>query len=98
MTVFIKGLGEILEALNNIAKSVHRNRIDQDYITNIIHTLNYKGSDYKEFTIYWSNRFHVTVNVSQLYRISCQKNCVQIQGKDHFIVIPYRNIDYIKVK
>ena len=92
-------LGLVEKYLNDIVEILKGNPIDQDYITNIIRDLSYKGkSNYKEFTIYWSNRFHVTVNVSQLHRVSCQKDCVYVYGKDHFIVIPYRNIDYIKVK
>lgn len=92
-------LEKISERIQNLTDVISKNQIDQNYFTEIFEIVNMKGnSDYESIEIYWGGKWELRLSLEFLHQIECKDHCVVIFKSGRMVIIPYRNIDYVRLK
>jgi len=92
-------LEKISERIQNLTDVISKNQIDQNYFTEIFEIVNMKGNhDYESIEIYWGGKWELRLSLEFLHQIECKDHCVVIFKSGRMVIIPYRNIDYVRLK
>ena len=89
----------IANRIQTLTDVISKNQIDQNYFTEIFELVNMKGNeDFENIRIYWGGRWDLILPLEFLHHIECKESCVVIYKSGSVFVIPYRNIDYVRLK
>lgn len=92
-------LEKISKRIQNLTEVISKNQIDQNYFTEIFEIVNMKGNyDYESIEIYWGGKWELRLSLEFLHQIECKDHCVVIFKSGRMVIIPYRNIDYVRLK
>lgn len=96
--IFREDIDKIVTAIEKATDKLNTNQIDQNYFKEILELVNMKGDDdFKSIRIYWSGRWDLILPLEFLHHIECEDSCVVVHKSGSVFVIPYRNIDYVRL-
>lgn len=88
----------IANRIQTLTDVISKNQIDQNYFTEIFEIVNMKGNEgFKSIEIYWGGRWELKLSLEFLHNIECKDHCIVIFKSGRMVIIPYRNIDYVRL-
>lgn len=96
--IFREDIDNVVTAIEKAADKIPTTQIDQKYFYEIFDIVTMKGNEgFKEIRIYWGGRWDLILSLEFLHNIECKEQCIMIYQGGGVIIIPYKNIDYVRL-